>query len=292
MTVLCLPRLPSLPRFSVRFLRKSQPEPLALPYELWSEIFKMLDNAMLVAVSRVSRAFNGHAIPIYLARHGMLPTDLRSGLLPCVVLGSGARATDYALSSSIPLQQTALEEVQLMWNLSTRSDDWNTMQREICRLLNCVTPTGTTLRSKWTSTIRCALLHVKHAPLPSDWTLMVLNAHSVSAMEWARELRMGRETEYKRAGTSRVPSTAIPRVRSHFGTFFGLVPAIQCVTSCSSSITSHATRWNLSPHRRAALNTCASWTSCGERLVWLDDVSCHRPDSGTRTARETKKTVS
>ncbi|KAJ7364693.1 hypothetical protein DFH08DRAFT_950257 [Mycena albidolilacea] len=314
MTVLCLPRLPSLPRFSVRFLRKSQPEPLALPYELWSEIFKMLDNAMLVAVSRVSRAFNGHAIPIYLARHGMLPTDLRSGtftvpgrkdifpvlqtafFLPpvrkfsCVVLGPGARAMQIMLYLRRFLsQQTALEEVQLMWNLSTRSDDWkykkitrSTMQREICRLLNCVTPTGKTLvitadrllfsgsarddlwrivqpilapppgiRAKIRNTVierrpwkevkmdlvlntvgeiygttycnslvlehdTLRSLHVKHALLPSDWTLMVLNAHSVrcfnltpalSAMEWARvlplldlpclkELRMGRETEY------------------------------------------------------------------------------------------------
>ncbi|KAJ6479570.1 hypothetical protein C8R45DRAFT_1005505 [Mycena sanguinolenta] len=152
-------------------------EPISLPYELWCEIFRMLDTATLVAVSRVSRGFNGHAIPIFLARHGMLAADIHAGTLNvprredifpvlqtafflpavrtvnCSVFGSRRFQIIYHLARFLS-QQTTLEEVRLrFWGSDPftglgpkqKKIPRRTVQREICRLLNCITPTGKTL---------------------------------------------------------------------------------------------------------------------------------------------------
>ncbi|KAJ7448901.1 hypothetical protein FB451DRAFT_1288114 [Mycena latifolia] len=52
-----------------------------LPNELWAEIFRMLENPGLLAVSRVNRAFNALAIPLYLARNTISQADLHAGML-------------------------------------------------------------------------------------------------------------------------------------------------------------------------------------------------------------------
>ncbi|KAF8139313.1 hypothetical protein K438DRAFT_2030651 [Mycena galopus ATCC 62051] len=173
----CFRSLRSSLRISHRSPGKSQVDPWALPYELWSEIFRMLDIAALVAVSRVSRAFNAHAIPVFLARHGMSAVDLYTGTfnvpgrrdifpvlqtafflppvrnLSCSVFGSRR----FQIISYLALflsQQTNLEDVHLRFSASDpfvgygpkqQSLPRKTVQREVCRLLNCVTPSGKTV---------------------------------------------------------------------------------------------------------------------------------------------------
>jgi hypothetical protein len=140
------------------------------------------DDAALVAVSRVSRAFNAHAIPIYLARHGMSSADLYSGtfiipgredvfpvlqtafFLPpvrkfsCAVFERNAFRIIRYLGLFLS-QQTTLEDVHLtfyprdlflgcksLYGPATKKEiTRRMMQREVCRLLNCVTPAGKTL---------------------------------------------------------------------------------------------------------------------------------------------------
>jgi hypothetical protein len=138
----------------------------------------LLDDAELVAVSRVSRAFNAHAIPIYLARHGMSLADLYSGTfiipgredvfsvlqtafflppvrkLSCAVFERNAFQIIRYLGLFLS-QQTTLEEVHLtfyprdlflgygpLYGPATKKKEITRriMQREVCRLLNCVTP--------------------------------------------------------------------------------------------------------------------------------------------------------
>ncbi|KAJ7851983.1 hypothetical protein B0H13DRAFT_2084636 [Mycena leptocephala] len=181
MTIHCLGALYPLLRIPPRSRwRKFEPlaNPLALPSELWSEIFRVLDDdAALVAVSRVSRAFNAHAIPIYLARHGISTADLNSGTLripmnqdvfgvlqtafflppvrklDCHVFGQ-RRFQIIRYLALLLSRQTTLEDVQLSFYATDAFSGFGpkrkelprrTVQREICRLLNCITPTGKAL---------------------------------------------------------------------------------------------------------------------------------------------------
>ncbi|KAF7334646.1 F-box domain-containing protein [Mycena venus] len=153
------PFLRWLPRSSRISRLKSKP--LAVPYELWSEIFRMLDNPELVVVSRVSRAFNAHAIPIYLAlkQPDIFPALQRAVFLPpvrklsCTVYGT-KRFQIICYLASFLAQQTTLEDVYLAFNAPDPFTGFGpkqkpiprrTVQTEICRLLNCVTPTRKTL---------------------------------------------------------------------------------------------------------------------------------------------------
>ncbi|KAJ7238284.1 hypothetical protein B0H12DRAFT_1137741 [Mycena haematopus] len=165
-------------RLPLRRPRRFKLQPLALPFELWSEIFRMLDTATLVAASRVSRGFNGHAIPIYLARLGMRTADLYAGIfnlpgrqdvfpvlqtafflpsvrnLSCSVFGSRRFQIIHCLALFLS-QQTTLEDVDLRFLApdpftgfgpkQRRRLPRRIVQKEIGRLLNCITPTGKTL---------------------------------------------------------------------------------------------------------------------------------------------------
>ncbi|KAJ7049336.1 hypothetical protein C8F01DRAFT_1093517 [Mycena amicta] len=57
------------------------PNPLALPNELWTEIFIMLDTDDILRASRVNRTFNALAMPLYLARFGIKQAAVRAGEL-------------------------------------------------------------------------------------------------------------------------------------------------------------------------------------------------------------------
>ncbi|KAJ7052821.1 hypothetical protein C8F01DRAFT_1169002 [Mycena amicta] len=57
------------------------PNPLALPNELWTEIFIMLDTDDILRASRVSRTFNALAMPLYLGRFGIKQAAVRAGEL-------------------------------------------------------------------------------------------------------------------------------------------------------------------------------------------------------------------
>ncbi|KAJ7052831.1 hypothetical protein C8F01DRAFT_1236153 [Mycena amicta] len=59
----------------------SIPNPLALPNELWTEIFLMLDTEDILRASRVSETFNALAMPLYLARFGIKQAEVRAGEL-------------------------------------------------------------------------------------------------------------------------------------------------------------------------------------------------------------------
>ncbi|KAJ6553267.1 hypothetical protein B0H19DRAFT_1295925 [Mycena capillaripes] len=184
MTTLCLAALRPFLRISSRWPRNFQrdPQPLVLPYELWSEICRMLsDDTALVAVS-VSRALNAHAIPIYLARHGISLADLDCGTfiipgredvflvlrtafflppvrkLSCAVFAHNALQIIPHLSLFLS-QQTTLEDVDLTFYprdlflgcgplcgpATKKKITQRVMQREVCRLLNFATPAGKTL---------------------------------------------------------------------------------------------------------------------------------------------------
>ncbi|KAJ6518193.1 hypothetical protein C8R47DRAFT_1205260 [Mycena vitilis] len=178
-----VPRCLAVLRPSLRPFRRRKPGPPSLPAELWSEIFLMLDTAELVVVSRVSRAFNADAIQIYLARQGIPPAVLNSGTLAlsgfnlgsredivfpvlrtafflppirkfsCSVYGQRRFQTIRYLATFIG-QQPALEDVKLTFfaldpftgfGATQKVFPRRTVQKEICRLLNCVFPTGRAL---------------------------------------------------------------------------------------------------------------------------------------------------
>ncbi|KAJ7659152.1 hypothetical protein DFH06DRAFT_1297311 [Mycena polygramma] len=169
-------------RPSLRPFRRRKSAPPSLPAELWSEIFLMLDTAELIAVSRVSRAFNADAIQIYLARQGIPPAVLNSGTLALSGFNSGSREDIFPVLrtafflppirkfscnvygqrrfqtirylASFIGRQPALEDVKLTFfapdpftgfGAKQKAIPRRTVQREICRLLNCVFPTGRAL---------------------------------------------------------------------------------------------------------------------------------------------------
>ncbi|KAJ7633835.1 hypothetical protein DFH06DRAFT_1303265 [Mycena polygramma] len=169
-------------RPSLHPFRRRKSRPAALPNELWSEIFLMLDTQELVVVSRVSRSFNADAIQIYLARQGIPPAVLNSGTLALSGFNSGSRQDIFPVLrtafflppirkfscnvygqrrfqtirylASFIGQQPALEDVKLTFfapdpftgfGAKQKAIPRRTVQREICRLLNCVFPTGKAL---------------------------------------------------------------------------------------------------------------------------------------------------
>ncbi|KAJ6589491.1 hypothetical protein B0H19DRAFT_1103953 [Mycena capillaripes] len=179
MNTLCLGALRTPSRILSRSRWRKSDESLALPYELWSEIFHMLDENTLVVVSRVSRAFNAHSIPIYLARRGIPIADLHAGTLAagdiprpdifpvlrtafflppirkfsCAVWGNSSFQVIRYLASFIS-QQATLEDVRLTfyntdpftgYGRKQKALPRRTVQRAVCRLLDSVTPTGKTL---------------------------------------------------------------------------------------------------------------------------------------------------
>ncbi|KAJ7470108.1 hypothetical protein B0H11DRAFT_2041429 [Mycena galericulata] len=167
---------------SLRFLLPSVPHrwkrsaPLQLPNELWSEMFQFLDNHALVVVSRVNRAFNAMAIPIYLARHDIHKVMLNSGTLDimghnrdaflilqtalflppirklicnCTVFWGNRFLVVRCLRHLIARQST-LEDLQLtfrdLFSGSKRGKaPSRAIQREIRRLLNSIMPHGNSL---------------------------------------------------------------------------------------------------------------------------------------------------
>ncbi|KAJ6526161.1 hypothetical protein DFH09DRAFT_1286008 [Mycena vulgaris] len=74
-----------IPRPSLRILSRSRSHKQCnsrdLPNELWANIFVVLETPALVAVSRVNRAFNALALPIYLARYHISQAALYAGNL-------------------------------------------------------------------------------------------------------------------------------------------------------------------------------------------------------------------
>ncbi|KAJ7036065.1 hypothetical protein C8F04DRAFT_495409 [Mycena alexandri] len=177
MSSLCLSALRPLRRI-FRSLRQKHKPPV-LPNELWTEIFNALDNASLVAVSRVCREFNAHSLPIYLARHGISPAELRAGhlaipesrddrdVLPavqtafslppirhlsCTIVGQRKLLVIRNLTRLIAQQRT-LQEVHLTLYEEAftaqgpkgKITSRRIVQRDICRMLNCITPQGKTL---------------------------------------------------------------------------------------------------------------------------------------------------
>ncbi|KAJ7772382.1 hypothetical protein B0H16DRAFT_169028 [Mycena metata] len=177
MSSLCMGALHPLRRI-FRSLRQKH-EPPVLPNELWIEIFNALDNASLVAVSRVCREFNAQALPIYLDRFGISPAELRAGhltipvshdyrdVLPtlqtafflppirrltCTIVGQKKLAVIRNLTRLIG-QQDTLQEL----HLTLYGDAFiahgphgkfiprRIVQRDICRMLNCITPQGKTV---------------------------------------------------------------------------------------------------------------------------------------------------
>ncbi|KAJ7115451.1 hypothetical protein C8R44DRAFT_984133 [Mycena epipterygia] len=145
-----------------------------LPNELWTEIFHMLHDATLMAVTGVNRAFNALAVPIYLARRDISQAELDAGTLEirgyqrdvfpvlqrafslppihklsCAIFGD-TRFQIICYLRSMIAQQSALQEI----NLTFHGDIFRgygprlsklprrTVQEEFCRLINCISRGG------------------------------------------------------------------------------------------------------------------------------------------------------
>ncbi|KAJ7487005.1 hypothetical protein FB451DRAFT_1363155 [Mycena latifolia] len=148
---------------------------LELPNELWADIFERLENPGLRAMSRVNRAFNALAIPIYLARYGIVQSALYAGdlkvpgyrrdvflilrtafsLPPIRNLTCGTfrfnQIQILRFLRSFIAQHRTLEEIHLTLygdDLFNAKDRMNkryprrTVQQEICLLLNSLTRGG------------------------------------------------------------------------------------------------------------------------------------------------------